>query len=522
MKKFINKKYFALSILLSCLSGLELPFGTWSYSEIFSLITEKNIPNTIRMVAVITIAQILLVIIKYLNTRILNRNIACFNQNVREFLMKSNFIEISENNVSKQISFLSNDLNLIEENYFKQLFQLISMIVTIVGTSIVAVGNSFLLTLIFISFAIFSSIIPKFFSKKTAQQSNNWSTSTGTYITFMSDFLKNIRTVLNYNALDTFIKKGQKIITQSTENKRLRDNTIAKSNFGVNIFVYSFDFLPIGIGIIMVIKGVLTLSSFVAVQYSSTWIINSFYSINSCRNQMSSAKPMIDKLLSFKPEEFDKNIPNSNLNTLTLNNISFGYKPGELVLDKINLKIKRGDKLLLTGKSGQGKSTLLNLLTGQLKPTKGNVLVNGMTNQNYTFSEVQQTSQIFNDTLLFNLTLGKKFDDFKITEAIKKAGLLPYVNRYGLNTIIEENGNNLSGGEKKRIELARAFLYERDFLIVDEGTASLDPTTANQIHEIFLNSPLTVVEIDHHIPPKIMEMFNHHYDLHNKRLERIF
>lgn len=55
---------------------------------------------------------------------------------------------------------------------------------------------------------------------------------------------------------------------------------------------------------------------------------------------MSSAKPMIDKLLSFKPEEFDKNIPNSNLNTLTLNNISFGYKPGELVLDKINLKLK--------------------------------------------------------------------------------------------------------------------------------------------------------------------------------------
>ncbi|MCZ3704493.1 ABC transporter ATP-binding protein, partial [Lactobacillus mulieris] len=61
----------------------------------------------------------------------------------------------------------------------------------------------------------------------------------------------------------------------------------------------------------MVIKGMLTLASFVAVQYSSTWIINSFYSINSCRNQMSSAKPMIDKLLSFKPEEFDKNIPNS-------------------------------------------------------------------------------------------------------------------------------------------------------------------------------------------------------------------
>lgn len=105
MKKFINKKYFTLSILLACLSGLELPFGTWSYSEIFALITEKNIPNTIKMITIITAAQVLLVVIKYLNTRMLNRNIACFNQNVREYLMKSNFIEISENNVSKQISF---------------------------------------------------------------------------------------------------------------------------------------------------------------------------------------------------------------------------------------------------------------------------------------------------------------------------------------------------------------------------------------------------------------------------------
>ena len=117
---------------------------------------------------------------------------------------------------------------------------------------------------------------------------------------------------------------------------------------------------------------------------------------------MSSAKPMIDKLLSFKPKKFDKKLPNSDLQSLILKNISFGYKPCELVLNNINLKIKKGEKLLLTGKSGQGKSTLLNLLTGQLKPTNGNIIINGLPNQNYTFSEVQQTSQIFTDTLAFN------------------------------------------------------------------------------------------------------------------------
>lgn len=119
MKRLINRKLFALSILLSCLSGLELPFGTWLHSEILFLITEKNIPSTTGVATVVVATQIFLVTAKYLNTWISNRNIACFNRNVRELLMKGNFTEVDENNASKQVPFLSNDLSLIEENYSK-------------------------------------------------------------------------------------------------------------------------------------------------------------------------------------------------------------------------------------------------------------------------------------------------------------------------------------------------------------------------------------------------------------------
>ncbi|MDK6503448.1 hypothetical protein [Lactobacillus crispatus] len=77
-------------------------------------------------------------------------------------------------------------------------------------------------------------------------------------------------------------------------------------------------------------------------------------------------------------------------------------------------------------------------------------------------------------------------------------------------------------GERKRIELARAFLFQREILVVDEGTASLDPQTAEQIHNVFLNSPLTVIEIDHHISPTAMKKFTHHFDLENGKLVNIF
>lgn len=444
------------------------------------------------MIIVITVLQILLVIVEYLNNWVINRNVALFNQKVREHLMQTDFVKTGEKEISNRISFINNDLNLIEEKYFRQLFSLVSTVVKIVGIVTIALINSVVLTLVFVAFASLSSFIPSLFSKKTAKQSSDWSKSTGSYVTFMSDLLKNINTVLNYNVLSLFVKKSSKVIKNSVENKRERDDTIAKSDFYVNLLAYSLDFLPIGVGIIMVIQGHVALASFVAVQYSSAWIVNSFFSINSIRNQIAATKPMTAKLLSFKPLTTKQDEAPIKFEQLDVDNVTFGYQADSPVLNDVSLCVNRGDKILLTGKSGEGKSTLLKVLMGKLSPQKGRVLVNNQSVETQIFSEVQQ------------------------------AWLTNYVQKHGLDTVIEKNGHNLSGGERKRIELARAFLFQREILVVDEGTASLDPQTAEQIHNVFLNSPLTVIEIDHHISPTTMKKFTHHFDLENGKLVNIF
>ncbi|MCZ3906914.1 ABC transporter ATP-binding protein/permease, partial [Lactobacillus crispatus] len=328
--------------------------------------------------------------------------------------------------------------------------------------------------------------------------------------------------VSDYNVLSLFVKKGSKVIKNSVENKRERDDTIAKSDFYVDLLAYSLDFLPIGIGIIMVIQGHIALASFVAVQYSSAWIVNSFFSINSIRNQIAATKPMTAKLLSFKPLTTKQDEAPVKFKQLNMYNVTFGYQADSPVLNNVSLCVNKGDKILLTGKSGEGKSTLLKVLMGKLSPQKGRVLVNDQAVETQIFSEVQQSSQIFNVTLRFNLTLGKQFDQKQIVAAAQQAGLTNYLQKHGLDTVIEENGHNLSGGERKRIELARAFLFQREILVVDEGTASLDPQTAEQIHNVFLNSPLTVIEIDHHISSTTMKKFTHHFDLENGKLVNIF
>jgi ABC-type multidrug transport system fused ATPase/permease subunit len=231
---------------------------------------------------------------------------------------------------------------------------------------------------------------------------------------------------------------------------------------------------------------------------------------------------MTAKLLSFKPLTTKQDEAPVKFKQLNMYNVTFGYQADSPVLNNVSLCVNKGDKILLTGKSGEGKSTLLKVLMGKLSPQKGRVLVNDQAVETQIFSEVQQSSQIFNVTLRFNLTLGKQFDQKQIVAAAQQAGLTNYLQKHGLDTVIEENGHNLSGGERKRIELARAFLFQREILVVDEGTASLDPQTAEQIHNVFLNSPLTVIEIDHHISSTTMKKFTHHFDLENGKLVNIF
>ena len=344
----------------------------------------------------------------------------------------------------------------------------------------------------------------------------------------MSDYLKHIDLILHYNAMPFFLLKGKKAITETAAAKQKRENTIAMSNLLAGILAYSLSFLPIGIGILFVLDKRLPLSSFIMVQYSSSWIVNSILAINQSMTTINSAKPLLTKLANIK--ELPQSALSDEMTTidfkgLQLKDVTFGYQ-NKTIIQNASLTVNRGDKILLTGRSGQGKSTLLKLMANIIHPNKGTVELvepdgKAITPQPDYFGEVNQDSNIFHDTLRFNLTLGRNFSDQEIERAIQKAGLTPLMQKIGLEAVIKEDGTNLSGGEKKRIEIARAFLYNRNFLLIDEGTASLDPQTAHEIHELILSSNLTVVEIDHHIPEDLQSKFTRSYKLEDKKLSLI-
>ncbi|MCD6202438.1 MAG: ABC transporter ATP-binding protein [Bacteroidales bacterium] len=168
----------------------------------------------------------------------------------------------------------------------------------------------------------------------------------------------------------------------------------------------------------------------------------------------------------------------------------------DYVLRNINLKINKGSTVALVGESGGGKSTVADLLPRFIEPTKGTVLLDGHTVQDYKISDlrnlmgiVNQQPILFNDTFYNNITMGMDVGRDEVIKAAKIANAHDFIlsTPEGYDTSIGEGGNKLSGGQKQRISIARALLKNPPILILDEATSSLDTESEKLVQDAMLH-----------------------------------
>lgn len=196
---------------------------------------------------------------------------------------------------------------------------------------------------------------------------------------------------------------------------------------------------------------------------------------------------------------------------LALEQVSFQYGEG-FQLEPVNFKLEAGTSTALVGASGSGKSTLMNVIAGLLPAASGRLLINGLPQEQVSEDEwfgqvsyITQDPYLFAGTIKENIELGAKQPVAKerLMEAAQKAGVLELVESLplGFDTMIGEAGRGLSGGEKQRIVLARAFLKRPAVLFFDEPTAGLDLHTEQVLQEAIeeLSKEATVVTIAHRL-----------------------
>lgn len=211
---------------------------------------------------------------------------------------------------------------------------------------------------------------------------------------------------------------------------------------------------------------------------------------------------------SYKKEKIEFN------RIIDLKKLTFSYE-GKTILNDFSIQIKKGQRLLIFGKSGKGKSTLIDIISGFHDKINGEFMVDGKTIENFKnwrhkIGYLSQSFFILDDTIKNNIILNDKFDEHKFNHIVNICKLQDVIDvrKNGIYDIIGERGAMLSGGEKQRIGLARALYSEPEILILDEPTSSLDDETANSFIDsiLELDKKLTIIIVTHN------KTFSHKFD----------
>lgn len=218
-------------------------------------------------------------------------------------------------------------------------------------------------------------------------------------------------------------------------------------------------------------------------------------------------------LMNLDSENFDDGEMLKNFKSdIIFNDVCFNYGYRELVLKNMSLKIKSGQKIGVVGKSGCGKSTFAKLLLGLYDVNYGEILIGGKNLNNLNknsirnkISYLSQTPFFFSDTIINNLRMCNNHTSKEdAIEMCKKVGIHDFIMAlpFGYDTVLEENGNCLSGGQKQLLGIVRAFLSKPDILILDEPTSNLDSITESNLEGLISNlssESLTCIIIAHRL-----------------------
>lgn len=507
-----------LFLILAIIKSFQTIFIAWIVKLLINFATTRQ-GNLLNIVMLATSGLIILWLFTLWYEKIYSDIIAEINMRIKANVSYY-LIFNTEQKVKIDTSFFTNDLKQIENNRIISELEIETNIIQLVLALLAAIFNSFWLTVIFLVAAFIPGLVQKFFGDKIEHAARKWEKENSHYTETVKETQNIAGTTRLYNTeknvWSRFLASAHKM-----ENFLMHLNQLhGFSNETIETIAYAFSMLmPTAVGVYLISINNITFGTLMMISTLSNSFINPSISIFSYINNIKTTKPMWSKYKSIiqenKESHDSKEIVSMGFNNLTLINVS--AKMGETTIFKnINLKVKRGEKILLVAPSGWGKSTLLKLLIGDISLVEGEYKFNDqvVTNLNKNklssyFSYVHQEPKLLDDTLKFNITLGEKISQSKLTKIISQSGLTDFVDKVGIDYCIGGNGDKLSGGQKQRVEIARALAFARPIIIADEATSALDKQLSEQIHNILLTmNDKTIIEVAHKVTADEKQLYS--------------
>ena len=507
-----------LTISLAALSVICFDFMMGFIVDIFSNgETEKFVP--------IILASIFLIILLFVTECVDGYVMSSYIKNTVNYLRCDIFTKILNkdmkdfflDNIGKYISILYNDIKIIEDSLLNNIFLVISSFISFIISLLFLFSISPSIVIFIVIFGILGFVIPNALSKKLIIEKNNYSHNLEEITSVTKDLFSGFEVIKGFNIgskINTIFKNSSNTVESTKKKCSILESIIKGFSLSFSVTVYLGVLI---LGGYLMYKGEISVGTAIIIIQLSTHIVGPVKTSISLINQIKSVSLIadkIDEILYDSCEDIEEvSLPKFE-NSIEVKNLDFSYTNDRKALNNINLTFEKNKKYAIVGESGCGKSTLIKLLMRYYKDYNGDILIDNkdihkiFSNDLYkNMSMIQQNVFMFDDSIKENIKLFANYSDEEVLSICDRSGLSNLISRLpdGINSLVGENGNKLSGGEKQRIAIARSLINNTKILILDESTSALDNETAYNLESSLLSiNDLTLIVVTHKLIKNIL------------------
>lgn len=401
------------------------------------------------------------------------------------------------------ISRISYDIDTVNASLSNDLLQIATSVITVVGSLIMMLFISPILVLVFAVTIPVSILFTRYMTTRVRPLFRKRSAKLGELNGFVEEIISGQKTTKSYHQEETMI--GRFDVKNGDAVQAYYEADYYGSMIGPSVnFINNLSLALISVfGALLYLAGNLTpgnLSSFVLYSRKFSGPINEMANIISELQSACAAAERVFRLIDEEPEPADApgafTLPET-AGDVRMEHIRFGYDLEKIIIHDLNLHAKPGSLVAIVGPTGAGKTTIINLLMRFYDPQEGCILMDGHDSRNITrkslraaYTMVLQDTWLFNGTIYENIAFSRpEATREEVEEAAKAARIHRYITQLpdGYDTIVSDNGMNISQGQKQMLTIARAMLSDAKMLILDEATSNVDTRTEQQIQAAMRN-----------------------------------
>jgi len=520
--KLILFLYLLIGVLASVMSLIVAVAGKYLIDAVVSHENSMILKYGIPVILLAVFQHIFQAVASWLISVVSSKANNEIREEIYSHIIKAGWADISHFHSGELLNRLESDVASVSGGAISFIPGVITKFIQFAGALIIVLIYDKVLALLALASAPFLFLSSKFLVSTIRKYNKKSREINGRVLSFTEESVQNIQLIKAFDLTKDYISDFAELLSQYRKIKLSHDRFSILMTLCLSLIGVFVSYSCYGLGIYRLWQGAITFGTMTMFLQLSGTLTSSFSSLASMvpsAVSIATAAGRIMEITGFE-EEADKDkelavsIRDKSAETgvsFKIDNVSFKYSDGdEYVLKNISLDILPGETIALIGPSGEGKTTLLKLILGLIRPTEGEISIS-LDEQNKLavsdstrrlLSYVPQTINIFSGTIADNLRSVKKdATDTEIIDVLKTVELMPLIESLsdGIYTQLNENGNNFSQGQLQRISIARALLRESRIILMDEATSALDVETETAVlNNIMVKNPAKICIITTH------------------------